>query len=62
MVSGHLYLGCSKDYKRRFREHRRKLNKRTHANSRLQNSWNKYGEKAFTFEVIYQFESEKRYV
>lgn len=36
----------------RWHKHRYELNRNNHRNTHLQNAWNKYGEDAFTFEVI----------
>lgn len=36
----------------RFRNHKNTLRKNKHRNGRLQNSWNKYGENAFLFEIL----------
>lgn len=46
------YVGQAKDIQKRFVRHIRSLNKNKHYNKHLQNSWNKYGEKNFIFEVI----------
>lgn len=46
------YVGQAKDIQKRFGIHIRSLNKNKHYNKHLQNSWNKYGEKNFIFEVI----------
>lgn len=40
--SGNMYIGSSKNIKKRWVEHRVKLNKGTHHSPPLQNSWNKY--------------------
>lgn len=50
--NGKYYIGSSKDMRRRWREHKRLLNKGTHINSYLQNAWNKYGEASFSFAII----------
>lgn len=47
-----LYIGQTKDIKRREREHFRKLKSNSHVNTHLQNSFNKYGEDCFKFKVI----------
>lgn len=52
MVNGKVYIGSATDVKRRFREHKCKLRQGIHSNKYLQSSWNKYGEKTFSFEHI----------
>lgn len=51
-VSGKKYIGSSSDLKKRFQTHRRQLRKGTHANIKLQRSWDKYGEAAFAFAIL----------
>lgn len=55
--NGHYYIGQAVDTRRRFAQHKRELKKGIHANSRLQNCYNKYGEP--TFEVIEECEKEQ---
>lgn len=50
--SGRCYVGQAQNLKRRWREHRSSWTKGTHKNIKLQNGVNKYGEKAFIFEVL----------
>lgn len=38
----------------RWKEHYYKLQRGQHGNVKLQNAWNKYGEKAFVFNVLYE--------
>lgn len=47
-----MYIGQSDDIKRRFRRHKTELRNAKHINAHLQNAWNKYGEKAFSFLVL----------
>lgn len=47
-----IYIGSSRNIKNRFREHKNNLRNNKHCNSHLQNAWNKYGEKAFSFYII----------
>lgn len=46
------YIGSSNNTDRRWHEHKKHLRKNNHDNIHLQHAWNKYGEKAFIFEVI----------
>lgn len=50
--SDKIYIGSAVDYKKRFNQHKSDLRKGIHVNNYLQNSWNKYGEKAFKFEIL----------
>jgi group I intron endonuclease len=52
IVNNKKYIGSSKNPKKRFREHLRRLRKNTHHSIILQNAWNKYGEDKFVFEII----------
>lgn len=51
-VNGKVYIGSSKYVKGRIEWHERELNKKTHGNSYLQKTWDKYGKNCFKFEVI----------
>lgn len=50
--TGDRYIGSAADLKRRRIEHWRDLRGDYHINHHLQNAWNKYGEKAFEFNVF----------
>lgn len=52
------YIGQSVHCLERFSKHKSLLRKNIHSNPHLQNSWNKHGEKAFTFEVLEEYENE----
>jgi group I intron endonuclease len=51
-ISGKYYVGSSKDVKKRWCEHKTKLNKNCHVNDYLQNSWNKHGKEKFNFVIV----------
>lgn len=53
-VNGKIYIGSTsgKGFDHRWRFHKDTLNKNKHHNNRLQNSWNKHGEKNFLFSII----------
>jgi group I intron endonuclease len=51
-VSGEVYIGSSRRFKRRFAQHRSFLRGKYHQNSHLQHAWNKYGESAFEFKIL----------
>ena len=50
LVTNQFYIGSAINIERRFIAHKTKLNCKKHKNPKLQNSWNKYGEKAFIFQ------------
>jgi len=52
MDSGKVYVGSSVDMKDRISSHRVALKKNRHPNKILQRSWNKYGEKSFSFQCL----------
>jgi len=47
-----IYIGSTKNFKRREIEHFRNLKNNKHENNFLQNAFNKYGEENFSFEVL----------
>ena len=51
-INNKCYVGQSKNVKKRFIHHKSMLRKNEHNNPYLQNSWNKYGEKHFVFEIL----------
>jgi group I intron endonuclease len=58
LINGRCYVGSSKNVAKRIRDHRLRLGLGSHANPRLQAGWNKYGEDAFTFEVLEECERD----
>ena len=55
-VNGKKYVGSAVDIMKRWNEHRRNLRQNKHHSKKLQNAWNKYGEKVFEFSVIEECE------
>ena len=52
-VDGKVYVGSTTiDFGWRWSNHKSALRKNKHCNIHLQRAWNKYGESAFTFEVL----------
>lgn len=47
-----VYIGSAKKISQRFGEHLRRLRRNDHENKHLQNSWNKYKEDSFSFEIL----------
>lgn len=51
-VSNKIYIGSSVNVKKRWRDHRSALRKKSHVNPHLQSAWCKYGEESFVFELV----------
>ena len=51
-LNGKQYVGSSVDIARRFAAHRMRLRRGNHHSPALQRAWDRYGESAFSFEVI----------
>lgn len=51
-----IYIGKAASFEVRKKEHLRKLKYNKHVNNYLQNSYNKYGEENFTFEILEECE------
>lgn len=60
-ISGGVYFGRSVDVNDRLNHHRNELKRNVHRNKRLQNSWNKYGEKAFKFDCVWEIMPDELY-
>lgn len=59
IITHKIYVGSTKDsFKRRWALHLFHLKNNRHDNRYLQNSWNKYGESAFKFEILEECDSE----
>lgn len=58
-VNGHLYVGSAVFFKRRWALHKSELRKNRHHSPKLQNAWNKHGERTFEFSVIEECEPIK---
>ena len=59
VVNGKYYVGSSIKLSGRIARHKRELRNNVHPNSKLQRSWNKYGESNFTFEILLFCDEEK---
>lgn len=51
-INGKSYIGSSRNICNRLRCHYYELRNNKHCNKRLQNSWNKYGEENFEFQLV----------
>lgn len=56
--TGKFYVGSSVDIRQRWYAHKSKLRRGVHSNQHLQNSWNKYGEDSFIFEVLSEVDED----
>lgn len=59
LLNGKVYIGGSKNIKRRWQQHLTRLRNNKHKSSHLQNSFNKYGQQAFKFTTVLECQSEK---
>lgn len=57
-INNKIYIGQSINIESRWSHHRNELNNNKHRNCYLQNSWNKYGESNFEFNIVYKTNSE----
>lgn len=58
LINGKVYVGQTKRPKNRLWLHKYLLKNESHHNTHLQSAWKKYGEKAFSFELIEECEEE----
>lgn len=58
-VTGHFYVGSTKNFEYRWKKHRGDLVGNRHKNSHLQAAWNKYGEENFIFRIIEKCSPDK---
>ena len=59
IVTGFIYIGCSQNIEKRFKQHLRGLKRGSHCNRYLQNSFNKHGLENFVFEIIFEASCEE---
>lgn len=52
VISKKVYVGSSKNLKWRWSNHKSYFKKGNHHNNKMQNAWNKYGEKSFSFSIL----------
>jgi len=58
-VSNGIYFGRSVDVADRLSHHKHQLKRGVHVNKRLQHSWNKHGEQAFEFKMVWEESPDK---
>lgn len=61
LINGKIYIGSTKNMRRRLWKHRALLRHNKHHNQHLQNSWNKYGENNFDYAIIEQCDESCQY-
>jgi len=59
VVNGKVYIGSTKCFQVRTWQHCSSLRTQSHHCKKLQNSWNKYGDGAFLFEVLEVVEGDR---
>lgn len=52
VLNNHKYIGSTKNFKQRLKQHISDLHNNKHHSSYLQAAWNKYGEKHFVFQIL----------
>jgi group I intron endonuclease len=58
-INGHFYIGSTTNFRERQRRHWQFLTKGKHNSPYLQRAWNRYGAKAFKFQVLCILESSQ---
>lgn len=58
-ANGKVYIGSAQNLRKRWTQHRGLLDNNAHYNGHLQNSWNKHGSEAFTWDVVEYVEDER---
>lgn len=61
-INGKFYIGSAINLENRWREHKYHLNRDSHKNQHLQNSWINYGEIAFEFIVLEYVEDKNKLI
>lgn len=59
ILNGKIYVGSAIDFVSRRYKHLHKLRKNKHENRKLQNAYNKYGEKNFNFDILEEVSDSK---
>lgn len=59
-INNKIYIGSTNNVRKRWNNHRSKLNNNIHENQYLQKAWNKYGEINFQFSIIEEVEDSNR--
>lgn len=59
-INGKIYIGSTNNVRKRWNNHRCKLNNNKHENQYLQLAWQKYGESSFEFTIIEEVNDKNR--
>lgn len=59
-ITGIRYIGSTCNIEKRFKQHKSTLNKNVHQNTHLQRSYNKHGESAFLYNIIWEGEDYQK--
>ena len=62
VLNNKMYIGSTKNFKKRFQTHLRMLRKNKHHSIKLQRAYNKYGEENFKFEIVEECEYTKNLI
>ncbi len=62
MATNKSYIGSAVDVSARLGSHLRMLNRKSHHSVKLQRAWDKYGEEAFSFNVVEVVESKEKLI
>jgi group I intron endonuclease len=60
IINNKIYIGSTNNVRKRWNNHRSKLNNNIHENQYLQQAWSKYGENNFQFSIIEEVQDFNR--
>jgi group I intron endonuclease len=60
IINNKIYIGSTNNIRKRWNNHRSKLNNNIHENKYLQQAWNKYGQNNFEFSIIEEVQDFNR--
>lgn len=61
ILNGKIYIGSTKNYKKRFSNHKHDLKNNKHKNTHLQSAWNLYGGENFEFKMLKTCKKSKQF-
>lgn len=60
LTNNKIYIGSTYCFRKRWYDHKSRLNNNKHSSKHLQHSWNKYGKENFEFEIVSYIEDETK--